>query len=641
MAFPTSARVPTHRLKIGSSRAIVEKGERAQGKKKREPLFFLKETAFSPHISHPSEHLHNQHSFALSRSIFLYLRSIYLQFHPSINSSINHSGPILYEFNMTTTQLPATDVDSYDFLIVGGGTAGCVVASRLSEYLPNKRVLLIEAGPSDFMDDRVLLLKDWLNLLGGEFDYDYPTTEQPHGNSHIRHSRAKVLGGCSSHNTLISFWPFEYDTQRWVAQGCKGWDFKTFCRLLSRLRNTVQPVHERHRNQLCRDWVETSCSALNVPMIPDWNKEIQQKGAIRQGAGFLSVSYNPDDGRRSSSSVAYIHPILRGEERRPNLTILTNAWVSKINLSGSQVTGVNVTLLDGTKHTLRAKAETVLCAGAVDTPRLMMLSGLGPKQHLTSLGIQVHKDIPGVGENLLDHPETIIMWELKNPVPPNQTTMDSDAALFIRRQEKNAAGHDGDIADIMMHCYQIPFVYNTARLGYETPKDAFCLTPNIPRPRSRGRLYLTSKDPNVKPALDFRYFTDPEGYDAATIVHAFKAAREIAKQKPFADWIKREIAPGSNVQSDEELSEYGRRVAHTVYHPAGTTKMGDVKTNHLAVVDPELKVRGLQNVRIADAGVFPEMPSINPMLTVLSIGERCAEMIAQTWGWTGMERARI
>ncbi|EAT84707.2 hypothetical protein SNOG_08431 [Parastagonospora nodorum SN15] len=525
----------------------------------------------------------------------------------------------------TTTTIPQDA--TYDFVIVGGGTAGCVIASRLTEYLPNKSVLLIEAGPSDFMDDRVLLLKDWLNLLGGELDYDYGTTEQPMGNSHIRHSRAKVLGGCSSHNTLISFRPFEYDTKRWEAQGCKGWNFKTFMRVLDNLRNTVQPVHEKHRNQLCLDWIDSCSTAMDIPVVHDFNHEIKTKGALKPSVGFFSVSYNPDDGRRSSASVAYIHPILRGEEKRENLTVLTNAWVQ-------QVTGINVTFQNGEKRTLSPRCETILCAGAVDTPRLMLLSGLGPKEQLSNLGISVVKDIPGVGENLLDHPESIIIWELNKPVPQNQTTMDSDAV-------PNAAGDDGDIADIMMHCYQIPFCLNTARLGYETPIDAFCMTPNIPRPRSRGKIYLTSSDPNVKPALDFRYFTDPEGYDAATIVAGLKAARQIAQQAPFKDWIKREVAPGPKVQTDEELSEYGRRVAHTVYHPAGTTKMGDVSRDEFAVVDPELKIRGLKGVRIADAGVFPEMPTINPMLTVLGIGERAAEMIAAEWGWKGLEKEKL
>ena len=281
----------------------------------------------------------------------------------------------------------------------------------------------------------------------------------------------------------------------------------------------------------------------------------------------------------------------------------------------------------------------------------MLLSGLGPRWQLKNLGIPLVADLPGVGENLLDHPESIIMFELSKPVPTNQTTMDSDAGIFLRREAPNAAAKtsvaanpfnpqqlpDGDIADCMMHCYQIPFTLNTGRLGYQAPADgyAFCMTPNIPRPRSRGRLYLTSSDPNVKPALDFRYFTDPEGYDAATLVYGMKAARKIAQQAPFKDWLKREVAPGPEVQTDEELSEYARRVAHTVYHPAGTTKMGDVKTDKMAVVDPELRVKGIEALRVCDAGIFPAMTTINPMLTVLACAERGAELIAIAAGGDG------
>jgi choline dehydrogenase-like flavoprotein len=422
-------------------------------------------------------------------------------------------------------------------------------------------------------------------------------------------------------------------------------------RLIDNLRNSIQPVHNRHRNQICKDWVQSSSKAMNIPVIHDFNHEIREKGSLQQGVGFFSVSYNPDDGRRSSASVAYIHPILRGAEKRPNLTILTHAWVSKINVSGKVVQGVNITLNAGTRLTITPKVETILCAGAIDTPRLMLLSGIGPKKQLEELSIPVIHDLPGVGENLIDHPESIIMWELNAPVPP-QTTMDSDAGIFLRREIKDAATNntdpalnpkklpDGTIADIMMHCYQIPFSLNTARLGYEAPLNAFCMTPNIPRPRSRGRVYLTSADPSVKPALDFRYFTDPEGYDAATIVAGLKAAREIAAQPPFSNWLTKEVAPGPKVQTDEELSAYGRSVAHTVYHPAGTTKMG-ADDDEMAVCDPELRIRGLKNVRIADAGCFPTMPSINPMLTVLAIGERAAELIAKDGGWRGDVAPRL
>ncbi|KAI1473766.1 putative GMC oxidoreductase [Daldinia eschscholtzii] len=553
---------------------------------------------------------------------------------------------------MTTTQLPVSDSDRYHYVVVGGGTAGCVVAARLAEYLPHKNILLIEAGPSDFMDDRVLDLKQWLKLLGGELDYDYGTTEQQIGNSYIRHSRAKVLGGCSSHNTLISFRPFKYDLDIWQSLGARGWTFPTFMKALDRLKNTIQPVHARHRNQLCQDWVDSCSSALNIPVIDDFNKQISQTGSLKPSVGFFSVSYNPDDGRRSSASVAYIHPILRGEEKRPNLTILTHAWVSKINVDGDAVSGVTLTLKDGSTRNIKAKNETILSAGAVDTPRLMLLSGLGPKKQLSDLNIPVVRDIAGVGENLQDHPESIIMWELKKPVPPNQTTMDSDAGIFLRREapgagaKKSAANpqglSDGDIADVMMHCYQIPFTLNTLRLGYPDIPDgyAFCMTPNIPRPRSRGRLYLTSADPKVKPALDFRYFTDPEGYDAATLVFGMRAARKVAEQAPFKDWIKREVAPGPKVQSDEDLSHYARKAAHTVYHPCGTTKMGDTTKDEMAVVNEKLKVKGLKKLRIVDAGVFPTIPTINPMLTVLGVAERAAELIAEE-AEPEKERARL
>lgn len=531
----------------------------------------------------------------------------------------------------------------YDTIIVGGGTAGCVLASRLTSYLPHHRVLVIEGGPSDLDISQVLNLREWLSLLGGEYDYDYPTVEEKMGNSHIRHSRAKVLGGCSSHNTLISFRPFAQDMERWEARGAAGWTHAEMMRLIDKLRNTVRVVDARHQNQLVKDWVDACSAALGIPKIDDFNKTIRKDGQLDDGVGFFSVSYNPEDGTRSSASVAYIHPILKGEERRDNLTILTEAWVSKVLVDGDEARGVHVTLKDGSRVDISpaANGEVVLCAGAVDTPRLMLLSGLGPREQLQGLGIPVVKDLPGVGENLLDHPETIIMWRLKEdrPVPLDQTTMDSDAGVFLRRE---AAAPGDSAADMMMHCYQIPFTLNTERLGYAQIPDryAFCMTPNIPRPRSRGRLYLVSRDPAVKPALHFRYFTDEGGYDAATLVAGIRAARAVARQPPFADWLQEEIAPGPQCTGDAELSEYARRAAHTVYHPAGTCRIG-APDDALAVVGPDLRVRGIRNLRVADAAVFPEMVSVNPMLTVLAVGERCAELMAADKGWKGDGAAKL
>jgi choline dehydrogenase len=228
-------------------------------------------------------------------------------------------------------------------------------------------------------------------------------------------------------------------------------------------------------------------------------------------------------------------------------------------------------------------------------------------------------DVPGVGENLLDHPESVIVWETKGPLPP-ESAMDSDAGLFIRRDGSDPR------PDLMFHFYQIPFCENTAPLGYPVPEHGVCMTPNIPRPHSRGRLYLTSADPSVKPALDFRYFTDPEGYDERTLVEGIRIAREVARTAPLSDWLLREVAPGPDVVGDEELSEYARRAAFTVFHPAGTCRMG-AANDELAVVDPELRLRGVSGVRIADASIFPTMPSVNPMVAVLMIGEKAADLL--------------
>ena len=178
----------------------------------------------------------------------------------------------------------------------------------------------------------------------------------------------------------------------------------------------------------------------------------------------------------------------------------------------------------------------------------------------------------------------------------------------------------------MFHFYQIPFTDNPERLGYEKPEHGVSMTPNIPKPRSRGRLYLTSADPEVKPALDFRYFTDEDDYDGRTLVDGIKLAREIARTEPLAHWLKREVCPGPEVTSDEDISEYARKVAHTVYHPAGTCKMG-AADDELAVVDPELRLRGLDGIRIADASVFPTMTAVNPMIGVLMVGEKAADLI--------------
>ncbi|GGN82900.1 oxidoreductase [Streptomyces albiflavescens] len=500
--------------------------------------------------------------------------------------------------------------NTYDYVVIGGGTAGSVIASRLTEN-PDVTVAVIEGGPSDVDREDVLTLRRWMGLLGGELDYDYPTTEQPRGNSHIRHSRARVLGGCSSHNTLIAFKPLPSDWDEWEAAGAKGWGAVPMEAYYARLLNNIVAVDEKDRNAIARDFVDAAQQALGVPRVEGFNKK-----PFTEGVGFFDLAYHPENNKRSSASVAYLHPVM---DQRANLTLLLETWAYKLELDGTRATGVHVRTKDGEEILVRARTEVLLCAGAVDSPRLLLHSGIGPRAELEALGIPVALDLPGVGENLLDHPESVIVWETDGPIPEN-SAMDSDAGLFVRRDPE----HPGP--DLMFHFYQVPFTDNPERLGYVRPAHGVSMTPNIPKPRSRGRLYLTSPDPAVKPALDFRYFTDEDDYDGRTLVDGIKIAREIAKAEPLAGWLKREVCPGPAVTDDEELSAYARHVAHTVYHPAGTCRMG-APSDELAVVDPELRILGLDGIRIADASVFPTMPAVNPMIGVLMVGEKCADLI--------------
>ncbi|WP_181860823.1 GMC family oxidoreductase [Streptomyces diacarni] len=499
---------------------------------------------------------------------------------------------------------------AYDYVIVGGGTAGCVLAARLTED-PDCRVCVIEGGPSDVGDENVLRLRNWINLLETDYDYGYTTTEQPRGNSHIVHSRARVLGGCSSHNTLISFLPFPQDLDEWVAQGCAGWDPVTILPYRHRLKNTIVPVGEEDRNPIARDFVTAAAEALHVPVIEDFNR-----APFPEGAGFFSLAYDPATNKRSSASVAYLHPVMD----RPNLTLKLCTWAYKLESDAAgRLTRVAVRYEDGSTGTVHAERELLLCAGAIDTPRLLLLSGIGPADELRALGIDVRADLPGVGENLLDHPESVIVWETREPLPSN-SAMDSDAGLFVRRDTGRSR------PDLMWHFYQVPFTVNTERLGYPAVPHGVCMTPNVPRARSTGRMWLRSADPAAHPALDFRYFTDPEGHDERTLVDGLRLAREVAATAPLRDWLFREVAPGLDLVTDEELSEYGRRAAHTVYHPAGTCRMG-AADDPWAVVDPELRLRGQEGVRVVDASVFPTMPSVNPMVTVLLAAERAADLL--------------
>jgi choline oxidase len=494
---------------------------------------------------------------------------------------------------------------SYDYIIVGGGTAGSVVAARLAEN-PAISVCLMEAGPTDDGNLEVLSLQNWPNLLGTDLDYDYRIEEQARGNSLIRHSRGRVLGGCSSHNSCIAFRAPHYDMNSWQHLGCEGWGASETELYFERVFEQVFIDKAPTINPLSLAFLEAAHQA-GFDLLT-----FNIDGELREGVGIFQL--NARNGLRQSSAQAYIHPLLPSAR---NLTVLTNTTANKIALDESNVAYA----VETDTSIIEASREIVLCCGTFDTPKLLLLSGIGPRSHLDQMGIPLKVELAGVGENLLDHPEGVIIWEANLPVS-DETTQYWEVGLFSKVFPASP------LPDVMFHFGLVPFDWNTVPLGYPTARYGFSITPNVLRAKSAGVVRLRSRNPKDAPIIDFRYFTDPEGYDEAVLLAGMKLARSIANQPALQRWFKRELAPGSQVQDERELSHYTRCTANTVYHPAGTCRMG-ASDQPLTVVDPELRVKGAHHLRVADASIFPTMISVNPCITCMMIGEKCAGLLKQ------------
>ncbi|EMQ99462.1 GMC family oxidoreductase [Paeniglutamicibacter gangotriensis] len=513
----------------------------------------------------------------------------------------------------------------FDYIIVGGGSAGAATAARLSED-PSVTVALVEAGPDDRGIDEVLQLDRWMELLESGYDWDYPIEEQENGNSFMRHSRAKVMGGCSSHNSCIAFWAPAEDLDAWETEhGATGWNAATGYRLYKQLETNEDagPDAPHHGdsgpvklmnvppNDPCGVAVLDACEQAGIPRATFNNNE-----TVLNGANFFQIN-RLEDGTRSSSSVSYIHPIAQ----RENFTLLTGRQARKLRFNEAKAcTGVDVVEgAFGRTTQLSARREVIVSAGAIDSPKLLMLSGIGPAQHLAEHGIEVLIDSPGVGSNLQDHPEAVIQWEAKKPMV-TESTQWWEAGIFTHTVEGL------DRPDLMMHYGSVPFDMHTLRQGYPTSDNAFCLTPNVTRAKSRGTVRLRSRDFRDKPKVDPRYFTDEQGHDMRVMIAGIRKAREIIAQPAMAEWAGTELYPGQEVQSDEQIADYIRRTHNTVYHPAGTVRMG-ADDDEMSPIDARLRVKGVTGLRVADASVMPALVTVNPNITVMMIGERCAELI--------------
>ncbi|TNC27666.1 GMC family oxidoreductase [Amycolatopsis alkalitolerans] len=509
--------------------------------------------------------------------------------------------------------------DEFDYVVVGGGTAGAVVAARLSED-PSVSVCVLEAGPSDVDDQAILRLDRWMALLESGYDWDYLVEPQESGNSFLRHARAKVLGGCSSHNSCIAFWAPAEDLDEWASLGLPGWSTAEIFPLYQRLETNDGPGEHHGRGgpvtirsvppeDPCGVALLEACEQAGIPRA-----EFNSGRTVTHGANWFQINAR-EDGTRASSSVSYLHPVLG---QRSNLDIRTGARARRLTFDGKRCTGVEY-LSPDLLHTVavRARREVIVSSGAIDTPKLLMLSGIGPGQHLREIGLDVLVDSPGVGSNLQDHPEGVIQWDARQPMT-TESTQWWEIGVFTTTEPGL------DRPDLMFHYGSVPFDLNTLRYGYPSTENGFCLTPNVTRSRSTGTVRLRTRDFRDKPRVDPRYFTDP--HDMRVMTYGVKLAREIVAQPAMSAWAGAELAPGADVVSDDEIADYLRKTHNTVYHPSCTAKMGPA-SDPLAVLDERLRVRGVDGLRVADGSAMPFLVAVNPCITTMAIGEKCADLL--------------
>lgn len=526
----------------------------------------------------------------------------------------------------------------YDYVIVGAGSAGCVLASRLTEN-PAVNVLLLEAGPPDTADE--IHIPAALNLLfQSSYDWGFRTVPQDRaGGQSVYWPRGKVVGGSSSINAMIYIRGNKYDYNTWRDEyGCDGWGYNDILPYFIRAEHNsrgssayhggsgpLSVVDPKFKSASTAAFVESAVNA-GAAANPDFN------GPDQDGVGFYQVTQK--DGRRWSAADAYLHPA----ESRPNLTVQTDALATSVVIEAGRAVGVRY-LHRGTEHMARAEAEVILSGGAVNSPQLLMLSGIGPADHLREHGISVVVDSPRVGANLSDHPivtaiwstpkvrslaelagpKNLLRWQLTHSGP--MTTNVAQSGGFARSDAGLPA------PDIQWHALPVPFRNG----GLADPTDrGMSVLVTLVDVHSRGRITLRSADPRHKPLIDPGYLADPADLEA--LVRAVAMVRAIAAVKPLRKMWAAELAPGPDLRSDADIRDFVRRDVTTIYHPVGTCSMSgasQVDATRLAgVVDTELRVRGVEGLRVVDASVMPTVPRGNTNAPTIAVAERAADMIS-------------
>ncbi|HET7120728.1 MAG TPA: GMC family oxidoreductase N-terminal domain-containing protein [Solirubrobacterales bacterium] len=518
----------------------------------------------------------------------------------------------------------------YDYVIVGAGSAGCVLAHRLSED-PEVRVLLIEAGGRD-RHPNVKIPAAFAKQFRTKLDWEFDTEPEPHcaGRS-LFVPRGKGLGGSSSMNAMLYVRGNPLDYEAWAAAGAAGWGWEQVRPYFLRAEDNQRGASEHHAvggplrvederspRPLTGRFL-AACAGAGIPRIDDYN------GPEQDGAALAQVTQR--NGRRWSTADAYLRPALR----RPNLEVVTGALVEAVEIEDGTATGVRYSRRRGGPRTARAEREVILSAGAIGSPQLLMLSGVGPAEELREHGIGLVHDLPGVGENLQDHPYVSCVWDvpgggsladaekpkalleflLRRSGPLTSTV--AEAFAFVRSRPGLPA------PDLQFHFGPAYFVDNGFQ---EYDGHAVTMGPVMVKPRSRGWVRLRSADPAAKPRILTNSLAEPE--DVEALVSGVHLARRIAAQKPFAEVLGRELFPGPDLDGDEALAEDLRRRVELLYHPVGTCRMGG---DGDAVVDPELRVRGLRGLRVVDASVMPLIPGGNTNAPTIMVAEKAADLI--------------
>jgi choline dehydrogenase len=503
----------------------------------------------------------------------------------------------------------------YDYIVVGAGSAGCVVANRLTED-PETTVLLLEAGNPDTKPEIPTPI-ECTHLLGTEVDWGYFSEPEPYLNDRkIFCPRGKVLGGSSAINFLLYTRGNRHDYDHWQSLGNPGWSYQDVLLYFKKSEHQQHGASEYHGvdgelsvtdiiapTPISQRFVDAAV-ALGYDHNPDFN------GVQQEGVGLFQ--FTAKDGKRHSTAAAFLLPILQ----RSNLTITTGALATRLLFEGTRTIGVEY-LHEGTLYQVRGNQEVIVSAGVFDSPKLLLLSGIGNADRLQALGLSVVADLPGVGQNLQDHPVVPLPYESTQDLQTATTSNGiAEAGLFLHSKENQEVAPDLEL--IFGSILWAPPGYSNSGLGFT---GLVALT----HPQSVGSVNLRSLDPKEPPMIRLNYLQSQS--DVQKLVDAVKLMRQLFQASDFDPFRGREVAPGADVMSDEALEAYIRETCGTVFHPIGTCKMG---TDPMAVVDSELRVYGVEGLRVVDASIMPTIITGHTNAPTIMIGEKAADLIKAT-----------